>query len=80
MLEKYFSEFASWEVPTGSFYVWVKFNTSIALSQLFDLALKQHILINPGTVYRENGPSYIRLSYSYEAWKKWSMGSKHWRK
>lgn len=65
MLYKYFSDIATWNVPKGGFYIWLQFQTGISTRKLFDVALREGILLNPGNVYDENHQEFLRLSYSY---------------
>lgn len=65
ILEKYFKDIAHWNVPTGSFYIWLKLTVNVPIDKLFYTLLKEQILINPGNVYDFNKNSTIRLSYSY---------------
>ncbi|MBM7703488.1 PLP-dependent aminotransferase family protein [Metabacillus iocasae] len=76
LLDTYFSSFATWSVPTGSFYVWVRLQKELSLHRLFDVALKNGILINPGSIYEERDASYLRLSYSYESKERIEQGMK----
>jgi GntR family transcriptional regulator of abcA and norABC len=64
-LNKYFSNIATWEKPSGGFYVWVRLLPSISIRKLFETALAEGILLNPGTVYDEQADQYLRLSYSF---------------
>lgn len=64
-LNKYFKGIAEWNIPKGSFYVWLKFKLNINTDQLFAAALKENILINPGSVYDFTKNKALRLSYSY---------------
>jgi len=64
-LEKCFSKLAVWEVPKGGFYIWLKFNQDIAMEKLFHLALKEGLLLNPGSIYDFKKNNALRLSYSY---------------
>lgn len=65
LLEEHFSDLASWNKPEGGFYIWLKLNTKYPVSQLFDQALKEGVLLNPGYIYSSENNAYIRLSYSY---------------
>ncbi|MEI8216608.1 MAG: PLP-dependent aminotransferase family protein [Eubacteriales bacterium] len=65
LLEKNFSDIASWNHPRGGFYIWLKMKSNIPASKIFDLALKQKILINPGGIYSNYDNQCIRLSYAY---------------
>ena len=65
ILEKYFSEIATWKVPTGGFYIWLRLQSGVSTPKLFDLALREGILLNPGCVYDASDNHHLRLSYSY---------------
>lgn len=65
LLNRYFSDFATWNTPKGGFYIWLKLKQSISSRKLFDLALKEGILINPGVVYDKTDDQHLRISYSY---------------
>ncbi|WP_312094147.1 PLP-dependent aminotransferase family protein [Niallia sp.] len=65
LLKRYFSAFATWNLPKGGFYIWLKLKQNISSRKLFDLALKEGILINPGIVYDKTDDQHLRISYSY---------------
>ncbi|KKB73397.1 MULTISPECIES: PLP-dependent aminotransferase family protein [Bacillus] len=56
---------ATWEKPSGGFYIWLTFHKPLPLNTLFERALKRNVLINPGTLYDKEAKQSIRLSYSY---------------
>jgi GntR family transcriptional regulator of abcA and norABC len=64
-LNAYFSDIASWNIPSGGFYIWVKVFPSISMRKLFETALSVGILLNPGNVYDSHAEQYLRISYSY---------------
>lgn len=64
-LKKYFAGIATWNIPAGSYYVWLKLNKGISMRGLFIKALKKKILIHPGDLYEFRSNRYIRISYSY---------------
>jgi len=64
-LQKHFSDIATWNVPNGGFYVWLRLHASLSIRNLFEKALQEGILLNPGNVYDPNPSPYLRLSYSY---------------
>lgn len=66
-LEKHMRDMADWNTPRGGFYVWVRLNTSISTTELFDKAMKEAILLNPGTIYDRNAHANLRISYAYAA-------------
>lgn len=65
ILEKYFTDIATWNKPSGGFYIWLKLKKPISLNKLFELSYKKGILINPGNVYDFSNNKNIRISYSY---------------
>lgn len=64
-LDKYFTGIASWNTPAGGFYIWLKLHAQLSARTLFDQALRQRILINPGHLYDREANQYIRLSYAF---------------
>lgn len=64
-LQRYFSDIATWSVPKGGFYVWLRLSPSLSIRELFEKALEHGILLNPGNVYDQHATQYLRLSYSY---------------
>lgn len=64
-LEAHFKHIATWNIPAGGYYVWLKLNKNISTDILFDIALKEKLLINPGSIYDFSKNQYIRISYSY---------------
>lgn len=65
LLEKHFQDLAQWDVPKGSFYIWLRLTADVPADQLFQRMLEHQILINPGNVYDFAKNQSIRLSYSY---------------
>lgn len=76
LLETYFYDIATWNIPNGGFYIWLKLNKSISIEKLFEAALKENILINPGYIYGSKKNPYIRLSYSYASTEEMETGIK----
>jgi len=64
-LEKYFKNLAVWETPKGGFYIWLNLKQDVAMEKLFHSALKEGILLNPGSIYDFRKSNTLRLSYSY---------------
>ncbi|MBT2757481.1 PLP-dependent aminotransferase family protein [Mesobacillus foraminis] len=64
-LNRYFSDIAVWEKPTGGFYIWLRLLPSISMRKLFETALSEGILLNPGNVYDHQAEQYLRISYSF---------------
>lgn len=75
-LDSYFSDIATWQTPTGGFYIWLKLNKAISSEKLFEACLKEKVLINPGSIYSFKNNSYIRLSYSYATMEDMNQGLK----
>lgn len=65
ILDKYYSDLATWEKPLGGFYIWLRFKKKISMERLFKDALKANILLNPGNIYDYEENNAIRLSYAY---------------
>ncbi|MFP5115266.1 PLP-dependent aminotransferase family protein [Bacillaceae bacterium C204] len=65
ILNKYFSDIAVWEKPTGGFFIWLRLLPSLSIRKLFEIALKEGILLNPGNVYDHQAEQYLRISYSF---------------
>ncbi|MEG2656692.1 MAG: PLP-dependent aminotransferase family protein [Clostridium sp.] len=64
-LGKYFSDIATWNIPTGGYYVWVTLKYKIGMYKLFDEACKIGILLYPGYIYDANLNYSLRISFSY---------------
>lgn len=64
-LETYLTPYATWQAPTGGFYLWVKFDPRLNLTRLFQAAQQQGVLFNPGTVYSFRKSQAIRFSFAY---------------
>lgn len=64
-LELHYKDIGDWEVPKGSFYVWVKLKRDISMPTLFKRAIEHKILINPGDIYDYEYNNSIRISYAY---------------
>lgn len=64
-LNKYFGDLGRWNQIDGSFYIWFKFSEKINIKKLFQLSIKEALLIHPGEVYSDKEKNSIRFSYSY---------------
>ncbi len=64
-LEKHFGDFATWNIPNGGFYIWLRLETAVSMRVLFERCLRENILINPGSIYDQTDQHHLRLSYSY---------------
>ena len=65
LLEKYFGDLAEWNRPAGGFFTWVRLKNRVSAEQLFNRALKEGLLILPGSVYDMGYSSSLRLTYGY---------------
>lgn len=73
-LEKYFTDIATWDIPTGGYYVWVTLKNKIPMNKLFDEACKIGILLYPGYIYDSDFNYSLRISYSYASIKDLNNG------
>ncbi|GAB6431034.1 PLP-dependent aminotransferase family protein [Bacillus luti] len=64
-LNKYCTDIATWDVPNGGVFIWIKIIPNISMKKLFSEALSKGVLLNPGRIYEEESNQYIRLSYGY---------------
>ena len=76
MLEKYCSEIATWHEPAGSFYIWLHMNLPFSNRSVFEKALQEKVLLNPGTLYDRSANQFLRLSYSYATLEEIEIGIK----
>ncbi|PAE76379.1 PLP-dependent aminotransferase family protein [Bacillus velezensis] len=65
VLETHLKDVATWNIPKGGLFVWVKILPSISMKLLYTKALSKGILLNLGRIYAEEKGNYIRLSYAY---------------
>ena len=80
VLDENFKDIAEWNVPSGGFYIWLTFKEKINTEKLFYEAVKNKILINPGSVYGDiKNNNSIRLSYAFEDKVKMRNGIKKLR-
>jgi GntR family transcriptional regulator, regulator for abcA and norABC len=65
ILNTHFTQLATWNIPQGGFYIWVQIKKQIPIRKLFEKALNEGVLLNPGNVYDSNNHFHLRLSYAY---------------
>lgn len=65
LLRTYFAGLANWRVPAGGFYIWVQLTVDVPMQSLFERALKDGVLLNPGSIYNRHTGNYLRISYAY---------------
>lgn len=63
-LNEHFNEIATWNIPTGGYFIWLKLNHPISMYKLFVKALNRKILVHPGNLYEFHSNQHIRISYS----------------
>lgn len=63
-LQKHLGNYAEWEKPEGGFFIWVKMNRDISLTDLYRKALAHGVLINPGRIYATQKMQNFRLSFA----------------
>lgn len=64
-LSQYFKGIATWNKPSGGFYIWLCLKHRVFMDRVFADALKAGILLNPGNMYDYGENHAIRLSYAY---------------
>ncbi|SEG28510.1 PLP-dependent aminotransferase family protein [Paenibacillus sp. UNC499MF] len=74
LLDSGFKDIASWEVPSGGFYIWLKLTPSLSMRELFEKGLQEGILLNPGSLYDPLPGPYLRISYSYASFEDLEKG------
>lgn len=65
ILNEHYHDIASWSTPSGGYYIWLRLNKNISTDKLFELALNEKLLINPGSLYDSIKNQCLRISYSY---------------
>lgn len=73
-LDESFKGMATWEKPTGGFYIWLKFNKKLPMDKIFSECLAKNVLFNPGNVYDYLENNAIRISYAYAEPKDMTRG------
>lgn len=76
VLEEKLTGIAEWQKPSGGFYIWLRLPSTISLKELFDTALKEGNLLNPGNLYKSECPSLPALSYAYPSLEQLETGLK----
>ncbi|WP_312091655.1 aminotransferase-like domain-containing protein [Aminipila sp.] len=65
LLNTHFKDLADWNIPEGGFYIWLRFKNQLFIDKLFQMALENNILLNPGNIYDFSDNNALRLSYAY---------------
>jgi GntR family transcriptional regulator, regulator for abcA and norABC len=76
ILEREFVGISEWQKPSGGFYIWLRLPEQISLRNLFDEALTEGILLNPGNLYDSGAVHHLRLSYAYASLEQLEKGLK----
>jgi DNA-binding transcriptional MocR family regulator len=65
-LQTHLSPYATWNVPAGGFFVWVKLSVPIDTRELLNKAIQNGVAYVPGAEFHHDGrsSSELRLSYS----------------
>lgn len=64
-LQQNFSSLASWQIPSGGFYLWLHLHRPVSMTKLFKKALAAKILLNPGSLYDPLNNTALRISYAH---------------
>jgi GntR family transcriptional regulator, regulator for abcA and norABC len=64
-LETHLSDIATWNLPKGGFFIWLKIQPKLSMRTLYEKALSKGILLNTGNIYAQESNQYLRLSYAY---------------
>ena len=78
-LEKNFSEMATWNIPKGGLFFWLKLNKPIDTCALLQKAIKHKVAFVPGEPFFKNGEEnkgYIRLNFSHASLENIDIGLK----
>lgn len=65
-LERFFPAEASWTIPTGGLFLWVKLPDGLPMQQICSEAATQKIMVTPGSSFFPNQQGYpaMRLNFS----------------
>jgi DNA-binding transcriptional MocR family regulator len=65
-LERFFPAEASWTIPTGGLFLWVKLPDGLPMQQICSEAAAQKIMVTPGSAFFPNQQGYpaMRLNFS----------------
>ena len=68
VLEKRFSGIASWSVPSGGLFFWLKLNKRVNTRRLFTKSLQKGVAFMPGDYFFARSPApqgFMRLNFSH---------------
>lgn len=66
-LEEHFFDLATWQIPRGGLFFWLRLNRKINLNEVLENALKLNVAFMPGDHFFSEsvGESYLRLNFSH---------------
>ncbi|MFD2706748.1 aminotransferase-like domain-containing protein [Salibacterium lacus] len=76
LLETYIADAATWEIPEGGMFIWVRFADDINVRRLFSALVDRGVLINPGFIYSYYHNQYARLSFTSSSLRDMEYGMK----
>ncbi len=65
ILKQNFSGLCKWNIPNGSVYIMLEFDSKVSVQKLFHECLNKGLLICTGDLYTSRSSQAIRISYSY---------------
>jgi len=68
LLETYYSDLATWDIPMGGSYIWITLKDSLSMYRIFEAAFHEKILFNPGYIYESTSNNAFRISYSFASY------------
>jgi len=79
LLEKHFSDLATWDIPKGGLFFWLKLNTKNAVNtqQLLAEAIEKSVAFMPGDPFYSDGrqnSKQIRLNFSHADYEQADRG------
>lgn len=76
VLEQHYADIATWNRPTGGFYIWLTIKKPIHMERLFQKAVRAGILLNPGDMYDFEHNNSLRISYAYTSENEFAQAAK----
>jgi GntR family transcriptional regulator of abcA and norABC len=74
LLETHFKDIATWKIPTGGLYIWLKLKIYVPPYKLFEKCYDEDIVINTGNLYDDSDKSSLRISFAYASRKELEQG------
>lgn len=76
LLDYYFKNLATWNIPSGGYYVWLRIKHPISMYKVFEDAYNKKILLYPGYIFESSSNNCLRISYSYASFGQLEKGLK----